>query len=183
MQLPGWTNAWTMPIKTRDRHASTGHPHADRHQDLRRRASTRIERIGIDLERIVSRVPNTRSVYSDRSTGGFYLDIVPNREALARYGLTLGEVQDVIEAAVGGQPIEVTRRGPQPLQHQRALPARAAAGHRAPAPRPGAAARRWRAAPASGGATGARAERPVPLAALESRRRRRLSRAVDGHRH
>src|SRR5262249_21328780 len=67
--------------------------------------------IGMDLERTVSRVPNTRSVYSDRSTGGFYLDIVPNREALARYGLTVGEVQDVIEAAVGGQPIEVTVEG------------------------------------------------------------------------
>jgi Cu(I)/Ag(I) efflux system membrane protein CusA/SilA len=70
-----------------------------------------IDRIGTALEHIVSRVPNTRSVYSDRSTGGFYLDIVPNREALARYGLTLGEVQDVIEAAVGGQPIEMTVEG------------------------------------------------------------------------
>src|SRR5437867_11482158 len=70
-----------------------------------------IERIGMDLERVVSRVPNTRSVYSDRSTGGFYLDIVPSREALARYGLTVGEVQDVIEAAVGGQPIEVAIEG------------------------------------------------------------------------
>jgi Cu(I)/Ag(I) efflux system membrane protein CusA/SilA len=59
----------------------------------------------------VSRVSATRSVYSDRNTGGFYLDIVPRREALARYGLTLGEVQDVIEAAVGGQPIEVAVEG------------------------------------------------------------------------
>jgi Cu(I)/Ag(I) efflux system membrane protein CusA/SilA len=70
-----------------------------------------IERIGMDLERVVSQLPATRSVYSDRSTGGFYLDIVPDREALARHGLTLGEVQDVIEAAVGGQPIEVTVEG------------------------------------------------------------------------
>jgi copper/silver efflux system protein len=110
MQIPGWTNAWTMPIKTRIDMLSTG---------IRTPIGIKIfgadlaviERIGMDLERTVSRVPNTRSVYSDRSTGGFYLDIVPNREALARYGLTVGEVQDVIEAAVGGQPIEVTVEG------------------------------------------------------------------------
>jgi copper/silver efflux system protein len=110
MQMPGWTNAWTMPIKTRIDMLSTG---------IRTPIGIKIfgadlaviERIGMDLERTVSRVPNTRSVYSDRSTGGFYLDIVPDREALARYGLTVGEVQDVIEAAVGGQPIEVTVEG------------------------------------------------------------------------
>jgi Cu(I)/Ag(I) efflux system membrane protein CusA/SilA len=110
VQMPGWTNAWTMPIKTRIDMLSTG---------IRTPIGIKIfgasldsiDRIGTDLEHIVSRVPNTRSVYSDRSTGGFYLDIVPNREALARYGLTLGEVQDVIEAAVGGQPIEVTVEG------------------------------------------------------------------------
>jgi Cu(I)/Ag(I) efflux system membrane protein CusA/SilA len=110
MQIPGWTNAWTMPIKTRVDMLSTG---------IRTPIGIKIfgadlaviERIGMDLERTVSRVPNTRSVYSDRSTGGFYLDIVPNREALARYGLTVGEVQDVIEAAVGGEPVAVTVEG------------------------------------------------------------------------
>ena len=110
MQMPGWTNAWTMPIKTRIDMLSTG---------IRTPIGIKIfgsdlsviDQIGTDLERTVSRVPNTRSVNSDRGTGGFYLDIVPNREALARYGLTLGEVQDVIEAAVGGQPIEVTVEG------------------------------------------------------------------------
>ncbi|HET9951789.1 MAG TPA: efflux RND transporter permease subunit [Candidatus Eisenbacteria bacterium] len=110
VQIPGWTNAWTMPIKTRIDMLSTG---------IRTPIGVKvfgadldsIERIGTDLERVLSRVPNTRSVYSDRNTGGFYLDIVPSREALARYGLTLGDVQDVIEAAVGGQPIEVTVEG------------------------------------------------------------------------
>jgi Cu(I)/Ag(I) efflux system membrane protein CusA/SilA len=110
LQIPGWTNAWTMPIKTRVDMLSTG---------IRTPIGVKIfgpdlsviERIGIDLERTLSRVPHTRSVYSDRSTGGLYLDIVPDREALARYGLTVGEVQDVIEAAVGGQPIEVTVEG------------------------------------------------------------------------
>jgi Cu(I)/Ag(I) efflux system membrane protein CusA/SilA len=110
VQLPGWTNAWTMPIKTRIDMLSTG---------IRTPIGVKIfgasldtlDRIGMDLERAISNVPNTRSVYSDRNTGGFYVDIVPDREALARYGLTLGEVQDVIEAAVGGQPIETTVEG------------------------------------------------------------------------
>jgi len=110
MHMPGWTNAWTMPIKTRIDMLSTG---------IRTPIGIKIfgsdldviERIGTDLERVVSRVPSTRSVYSDRNTGGFYLDIVPRREALARYGLTLGDVQDVIETAIGGQPIEVTVEG------------------------------------------------------------------------
>ncbi|HEU4334795.1 MAG TPA: efflux RND transporter permease subunit [Candidatus Eisenbacteria bacterium] len=110
VQIPGWTNAWTMPIKTRIDMLSTG---------IRTPIGVKIfgadldsiERIGVDLERALSRVPDTRSVYSDRNTGGFYLDIVPSREALARYGLTMGDVQDVIEAAVGGQPIAMTVEG------------------------------------------------------------------------
>jgi copper/silver efflux system protein len=110
MQMPGWTNAWTMPIKTRIDMLSTGIRTPIGIKVFGSSLDT-LERIGMDLERAVSRVPNTRSVYSDRSTGGFYLDIIPRREALARYGLTLGEVQDVIEAAVGGQPIEMTVEG------------------------------------------------------------------------
>jgi copper/silver efflux system protein len=110
VQMPGWTNAWTMPIKTRIDMLSTGIRTPIGVKIFGASLDT-IERIGMDLERTISKVPSTRSVYSDRSTGGFYLDIIPNREALARYGLTLGEVQDVIEAAVGGQPIEVTVEG------------------------------------------------------------------------
>ena len=110
MQMPGWTNAWTMPIKTRIDMLSTGIRTPIGIKVFGASLDT-IERIGMDLEHAVSKVPNTRSVYSDRSTGGFYLDIVPRREALARYGLTLGDVQDVIEAAVGGQPIEMTVEG------------------------------------------------------------------------
>lgn len=110
LQLPGWTNAWTMPIKTRMDMLSTGVRTPIGVKVFGADLDT-IERIGIDLERVISRVRETRSVYSDRNTGGFYVDIVPDREALARYGLTVGEVQDVIEAAVGGQPIEVTVEG------------------------------------------------------------------------
>jgi copper/silver efflux system protein len=110
VQIPGWTNAWTMPIKTRIDMLSTGIRTPIGVKIFGASLDT-IERIGIDLEHAISKVPNTRSVYSDRSTGGFYVDITPNRDALARYGLQLGEVQDVIEAAVGGQPIEMTVEG------------------------------------------------------------------------
>jgi Cu(I)/Ag(I) efflux system membrane protein CusA/SilA len=110
LQMPGWTNAWTMPIKTRIDMLSTGIRTPIGVKVYGASLDT-IDRIGADLERTISRVPDTRSVYSDRSTGGFYVDIIPDRVALARYGLTLGEVQDVIEAAVGGQPIEVTVEG------------------------------------------------------------------------
>jgi len=110
MQMPGWTNAWTMPIKTRIDMLSTG---------IRTPIGIKIfgnnldeiERIGMDLERTLSAIPGTRSVYSDRNTGGFFIDIIPDREKIARYGLTMRDVQDVIEAAIGGMPIDMTIEG------------------------------------------------------------------------
>jgi Cu(I)/Ag(I) efflux system membrane protein CusA/SilA len=110
VRLPGWTNAWTMPIKTRIDMLSTG---------VRTPIGVKIfgpdlneiERIGVELEHTLAAVPHTRSVYADRNTGGLYVDIVPDREALARHGLTLGDLQDVIEAAIGGEPIAVTVEG------------------------------------------------------------------------
>jgi Cu(I)/Ag(I) efflux system membrane protein CusA/SilA len=110
VRLPGWTNAWTMPIKTRIDMLSTG-VRTPIGVKIFGPELSEIERIGIDLEHTLAAVPHTRSVYSDRNTGGLYVDIVPDREALARHGLTLGDVQDVIEAAVGGEPIEVTVAG------------------------------------------------------------------------
>jgi Cu(I)/Ag(I) efflux system membrane protein CusA/SilA len=110
MQMPGWTNAWTMPIKTRIDMLSTG---------IRTPIGVKvlghdldeIERVGLELERSLSRISGTRSVYSERNTGGYFVDIVPDRAALARYGLTIQDVQDVIEMAIGGAPIEVTIEG------------------------------------------------------------------------
>ena len=110
MQFPGWTNAWTMPIKTRIDMLSTG---------IRTPIGVKIfgddlgeiERIGTQLERSLSKIPSTRSVYSERNTGGYFIDIIPDREAIARYGLSMRDVQDVIEAAIGGMPIEVTIEG------------------------------------------------------------------------
>jgi Cu(I)/Ag(I) efflux system membrane protein CusA/SilA len=110
MQMPGWTNAWTMPIKTRIDMLSTG---------IRTPIGVKIfgndlgeiEQIGQELERALSKISGTRSVYSDRNTGGFYIDIVPDRQAIARYGLTMQDVQDVIEVAIGGMPISSTIEG------------------------------------------------------------------------
>jgi len=110
MKFPGWTNAWTMPIKTRIDMLSTGirTPIGVKifGHDL-----TEIERIGMQLEQSLSKIPSTRSVYSDRNTGGYFIDIIPDRLALARYGLTMRDVEDVIETAIGGMPIEVTIEG------------------------------------------------------------------------
>ena len=110
MQLPGWTNAWTMPIKTRVDMLTTG---------IRTPIGIKvfgtdlneIEKAGTALERLLSPIPGTRSVLYERSLGGLYLDIIPNRDALARYGLTVGDVQRTIEAAIGGTPISVTVEG------------------------------------------------------------------------
>jgi Cu(I)/Ag(I) efflux system membrane protein CusA/SilA len=110
LTLPGWTNAWTMPIKTRVDMLTTGirTPIGIKifGTDL-----TEIERIGTALERAIAAVPGTRSAIYERSLGGLYLDIVPDREALARYGLRVGDVQRTIEAAIGGTPISVTVEG------------------------------------------------------------------------
>jgi Cu(I)/Ag(I) efflux system membrane protein CusA/SilA len=70
-----------------------------------------IEHIGMQLEKSLSKISGTRSVYSERNTGGYFIDIIPNREAIARFGLTMKDVQDVIETAIGGMPIEVTVEG------------------------------------------------------------------------
>jgi copper/silver efflux system protein len=110
MQMPGWTNAWTMPIKTRIDMLSTG-VRTPIGVKVFGRDLNEIERIGMELERTLSSVPSTRSVYSDRNTGGYFVDIVPDRLSLARYGLTMQDVQEVIEAAIGGMPITVTIEG------------------------------------------------------------------------
>jgi copper/silver efflux system protein len=110
MQFPGWSAAWTMPIKARVDMLSTG---------IRTPIGVKvfgadlqaIERVGVTLERLLTPLAATRSVLYERSLGGLYLDIVPRREALARFGLRVGDVQRLIETAIGGQPIGVTVEG------------------------------------------------------------------------
>jgi Cu(I)/Ag(I) efflux system membrane protein CusA/SilA len=110
MQFPGWTNAWTMPIKTRVDMLTTG---------IRTPIGIKvfgtdlneIELVGAKLERLIAPIAGTRSVLYERNLGGLYLDIVPDRDALARYGLRIGDVERVIEAAIGGAPITTTLEG------------------------------------------------------------------------
>ncbi|MDH4301476.1 MAG: CusA/CzcA family heavy metal efflux RND transporter [Nitrospira sp.] len=110
LQLPGVTNAWTMPIKGRLDMLTTG---------IRTPVGLKvlgpdlkeIERIGKHMEMVFRDVPGTRSVYAERVFGGYYLDFDINRTEIARYGLTIGDVGRVIESAVGGENISTTIEG------------------------------------------------------------------------
>ena len=110
MQFPGVANAWTMPIKARIDMLSTGirTPIGIKvyGKDL-----AEIERVAREVEAVVKRVPGTTSAYAERLTGGYYLDIDPDRMALARYGLSVGDLQDVIMVALGGDMVTTTVEG------------------------------------------------------------------------
>jgi len=107
LTLPGQTNAWTMPIKNRIDMLTTGvrTPVGIKvfGSDL-----AEIERIGRSLEQILQPVPGTRSVYGERVAGGFFVDFDLKRREIARHGLTVKEVQDVIMSAVGGENVTTT---------------------------------------------------------------------------
>lgn len=122
VQIPGLTNAWTMPIKTRIDMLSTGiktpvgikiaGPDLNVLQDL-----------GKQVEEIIKTIPGTRSAYAERSVGGNYVDFKIDRDAIARYGLNIQDVQDVFMSAVGGMNITKTVEGleryPVNLRYQR----------------------------------------------------------------
>jgi Cu(I)/Ag(I) efflux system membrane protein CusA/SilA len=124
VQFPGVTNAWTMPIKTRIDMLSTGikTPVGIK---LSGPDLTVLQEVGQRVEAVVREVPGTLSVYAERVMGGNYLDFNIRREALARYGLTVGDVQDVIQSAVGGMNITTTVEGleryPVNLRYSREL--------------------------------------------------------------
>ena len=110
IRFPGVTNAWTMPIKTRIDMLSTGikTPVGIKISgpDL-----TVLEEVGRDVEAVVRAVPGTRSAYAERVMGGNYLNFSVRRDEIARYGLTVGDVQDVIQSAIGGMNITTTVEG------------------------------------------------------------------------
>ncbi len=110
LQIPGTTNAWTLPIKNRIDMLSTGirTPIGIKilGADLKE-----IEKIGLQLEGILKDVPGTRSVYSERTAGGYFLDFNLKREEIARYGLTIDDVQSVIMSAIGGESVTQTVEG------------------------------------------------------------------------
>jgi copper/silver efflux system protein len=110
LQFPGVSNAWTQPIRARIDMLSTGirTPVGIKvyGTDL-----TEMEKIARKVEAVVRAVPGTSSAYAERVIGGYFLDITPNREALGRYGLMVGDVQDVIATALGGQSVTNTVEG------------------------------------------------------------------------
>ncbi|MDO8461955.1 MAG: CusA/CzcA family heavy metal efflux RND transporter [Deltaproteobacteria bacterium] len=110
MQLPGWTNAWTMPIKNRTDMLSTGirTPIGIKifGADLKE-----IEKIGQELEVVLKEVRGTRSVFAERVAGGYFLDFDLKREELARYGLTVDDAETIIASAIGGENITTTIEG------------------------------------------------------------------------
>ena len=110
LQFPGVSNAWTMPIKARIDMLSTG---------IRTPIGIKVfgkdlgemERLAREIETVVKQVPGTTSAFAERITGGFYLNIEPDRAQLARYGLGVGELQDVIGTALGGEMVTTTVEG------------------------------------------------------------------------
>jgi Cu(I)/Ag(I) efflux system membrane protein CusA/SilA len=110
VQIPGVSNAWTMPIKARIDMLSTG---------IRTPIGIKVfgkdlgemEKLAKEIESVVKAVPGTSSAYAERITGGFYLTIEPDRQALARYGLAVGDLQDVIGSALGGEMVTTTVEG------------------------------------------------------------------------
>ena len=112
LQFPGVSNAWTMPIKTRIDMLSTG---------IRTPVGVKvigtdlveIDRLARQIEQVLRTVPGTSSAYAERGLGGYYLEISPDRSALARYGIMIQDVQDTIAAALGGQSVTTTVEGRQ----------------------------------------------------------------------
>ena len=110
LQIPGQVNAWTMPIKGRIDMLTTG---------IRTPIGIKIfgadlaeiGRLGEHLESIIRTVPGTRSVFAERTSGGYYLDIVPNREAIARHGLNVEDVLMQVETSIGGMAVARTIEG------------------------------------------------------------------------
>lgn len=110
LQIPGTTNAWTMPIKNRIDMLSTGVRTPIGIKVLGSDINE-IERIGIELEGIIRNIPGTRSVYAERTAGGYFLDFDLKRNQLARYGLSIRDAQMTIASAIGGEDVTETVEG------------------------------------------------------------------------
>jgi copper/silver efflux system protein len=110
LQFPGVSNAWTMPIKARTDMLSTG---------IRTPVGVKIygkdlgeiERLSKEVEAAIHTVPGTTSAYAERINGGYYLDVAPDREQIARYGLSIADVLDTIASAVGAKVVTTTVEG------------------------------------------------------------------------
>ncbi|KIO37921.1 efflux RND transporter permease subunit [Shewanella sp. cp20] len=124
VKVPGLTNAWVQPIKTRIDMLSTG---------IKTPVGIKItgadvnelQKVGADIEAILSQLPNTKSAYAERVGGGRYVDITPKLDVASRYGMTLTDIQDVVRYAIGGmdigESVQGAERYPINLRYPRAL--------------------------------------------------------------
>lgn len=124
IRLPGVANAWTYPIKTRIDMLSTG---------IKTPIGIKVsgpdlnvlDKVGGDIEKSLATMPDTLSAFADKAVGGYYLDFDIKREEAARYGLTVGDVQDVVQSAIGGmnvtETVEGLERYPVNLRYPREL--------------------------------------------------------------
>jgi len=110
LQFPGVSNVWTMPIRARIDMLSTG---------IRTPVGVKVygtdlgemEKIARQIEGVLKTIPGTSSAYAERVIGGYYLDIVPDRTALGRYGLSINDIQDVVGMALGSEVVTSTVEG------------------------------------------------------------------------
>ncbi len=107
MQIPGNSNAWTMPIRGRIDMLSTGVRTPVGIKVLGADLAD-IERVAVAVEGALKTVPGTRGAFAERTVGGSFIDFVPNRDALARWGLSIQDVQGVLQAALGGETLTTT---------------------------------------------------------------------------
>ncbi|HEU4412722.1 MAG TPA: efflux RND transporter permease subunit [Polyangiaceae bacterium] len=159
LELPGFRNAWTMPIRNRIDMLSTG---------IRTPVGLKVfgtsladvDRVGVALERLLAKAPDTRSAFYERSLGGSYVDVTPRPGDLARHGLRVDDVNLVVESAVGGAPVTTTvegrRRFSVNVRYQEDYRASVERLREALVPLP-------RGAGAAGGGAGAEAPAQVPL--------------------
>ncbi|MCL5279764.1 MAG: CusA/CzcA family heavy metal efflux RND transporter [Planctomycetes bacterium] len=112
MKIPGVTNAWTMPIRARIDMLTTG-VRTPIGIKIFGAKLDEIEKIGVQLEKILKPLPGTRSVYAERTSGGYFVDFTLKREQLARYGLTVDEAEMIIMSAVGGENVTTAIQGPE----------------------------------------------------------------------
>ncbi len=110
LHYPGMPNVWWMPIQTRTEMLATGVRSPLGIQVFGDDLET-IERAAIEVEHAVAKVPGTRSAFAERSTGGFYIDVVPKREEAARHGLSVEDINRVVAQAIGGENVSETVEG------------------------------------------------------------------------
>jgi copper/silver efflux system protein len=110
MQFPGVSNAWTYPIKARVDMLSTG-VRTPIGIKIMGADLEKVQQLGEHIEMVLKDVPGTKSVFAERTAGGYFIDFTLKREELARYGLTIDQANDIVMSAIGGENVTTTIEG------------------------------------------------------------------------